>query len=173
MVEMHFSNREKIVQQGDTGNTFYILCKGEVSITKDGKEIARLEASQQQKSAHYFGEQALLHNEPRAATVRVASETAQLLALDRESFNLLLGPLQDIIEKSRGKGATRPSSVRKSQLPDTGKMVAKTRVNRKDLTKVGMLGCGAFGAVELWEHKKSGETYALKGLSKGFAVRMR
>merc|ERR1712060_831999 len=42
---------------------------------------------------------------------------------------------------------------------------------RKDLVKVGLLGCGGFGAVELWEHKATGETYALKGLSKGYIVK--
>jgi serine/threonine protein kinase len=39
------------------------------------------------------------------------------------------------------------------------------------LQKVGLLGCGGFGAVELWEHKTSGETYAMKGLSKGYIVK--
>merc|ERR1712060_124455 len=40
-----------------------------------------------------------------------------------------------------------------------------------DLQRIGLLGCGGFGAVELWEHKISGETYALKGLSKGYIVK--
>merc|ERR1712232_1225212 len=30
---------------------------------------------------------------------------------------------------------------------------------------------GGFGAVELWEHKVSKETYAMKGLSKGYIVK--
>jgi serine/threonine protein kinase len=42
---------------------------------------------------------------------------------------------------------------------------------RKDLQKIGLLGCGGFGAVELWEHKKTGDTYAMKGLSKGYIVK--
>jgi len=39
------------------------------------------------------------------------------------------------------------------------------------LNRVGLLGCGGFGAVELWEHKKTQETYAMKGLSKGYIVK--
>merc|ERR1712060_395637 len=39
-----------------------------------------------------------------------------------------------------------------------------------DLQRIGLLGCGGFGAVELWEHKVTGETYAMKGLSKGYVV---
>merc|ERR1719444_110682 len=47
----------------------------------------------------------------------------------------------------------------------------KERVDRKELQKVGLLGCGGFGAVELYEHKRTGETYAMKGLSKGYVVK--
>merc|ERR1719487_1333801 len=47
----------------------------------------------------------------------------------------------------------------------------KQKIYRKDLTKLGLLGCGGFGAVELVEHNKTKETYALKALSKGFVVK--
>ena len=40
------------------------------------------------------------------------------------------------------------------------------KILKKDLKKIGVLGCGGFGAVELHEHKKTGESYALKMLSK-------
>merc|ERR1711972_1176206 len=44
-------------------------------------------------------------------------------------------------------------------------------IQRKDLTRIGLLGCGGFGAVELWEHKATKETYAMKALSKGYIVK--
>ena len=37
-----------------------------------------------------------------------------------------------------------------------------------DLKKLGLLGCGGFGAVELVEYTKTGDMYALKNLSKGY-----
>jgi len=40
------------------------------------------------------------------------------------------------------------------------------------LSRVGLLGCGGFGTVELMEHLDTGETYALKGISKGFIVKV-
>ena len=33
---------------------------------------------------------------------------------------------------------------------------------------LGLLGCGGFGAVELYEHKVTKESFAMKGLSKGY-----
>jgi len=44
-------------------------------------------------------------------------------------------------------------------------------INRKDLKRLGLLGCGGFGAVEMVEHVKTSETYALKALSKGYVVK--
>mmetsp|Transcript_51117 Transcript_51117/g.119714 ORF Transcript_51117/g.119714 Transcript_51117/m.119714 type:complete len:811 (-) Transcript_51117:95-2527(-) len=168
MVEMHFTKDEVILQQGELGNTFYILYDGEVTVSKDNKEAAKLQASVKEKTAQFFGEQALLNNEPRAATVAVTSAQAKALALDRDSFNMLLGPLEDIMKRAR-EGGQRPSMVK----PPKGMFVdaPKEKVQRKDLSRVGLLGCGGFGVVELHEHKVTGNCYALKGLSKGYIVK--
>ena len=55
----------------------------------------KMSASPDRGTAQYFGERALLNNEPRAATIRVTSKGAKALALDKEAFDLLLGPLED------------------------------------------------------------------------------
>jgi cAMP-dependent protein kinase regulator len=52
------------------------------------------------KAGDYFGELALLKDEPRAASVRITSDSAKLLVLDRRSFKRLLGPLQDLLKKT-------------------------------------------------------------------------
>merc|ERR1719460_84347 len=41
----------------------------------------------------------------------------------------------------------------------------------KDLRRLGLLGCGGFGAVEMVEHKTTTEVYALKALSKGYVLK--
>jgi CRP-like cAMP-binding protein len=179
LVEMHFTKGELVIQQGERGNTFYILYEGKVDILKDGNTETSLEASVQRGMAKCFGEGALLDNELRTATVKVTSETAKTLVLDRDAFNLLLGPLKDIIEKNRTAGAKRASCVgtRPSlQMPaaaggGTADSKPREKILRKDLTRIGLLGCGGFGTVELYENKKNGETYAMKGLSKGYIVK--
>jgi len=169
MVEMHFAKDEVILTQGEAGATFYVIYDGDVDIIKDGEKQTTLSASIARKEAKFFGEKALLNNDTRAATVKVKSETAKALALDRDSFNMLLGPLEDIIKRGQqGESKAGGGAKAKSGNPNDGK---REKVLRKDLQKIGLLGCGGFGAVELWEHKKTGDTYAMKGLSKGYIVK--
>lgn len=47
----------------------------------------------------------------------------------------------------------------------------REKILRRDLARIGLLGCGGFGAVELHEHKVSKETYAMKALSKGYIMK--
>ena len=47
----------------------------------------------------YFGELALLKNEPRAANV-IAKTKLKVVSLDRNSFKRLLGPLDDILKRN-------------------------------------------------------------------------
>jgi len=169
LVEMHFARGEVILQQGEPGNTFYILYEGEVSILKEQVEQTKLTASKSRNEAMFFGERALLKNEPRAATVKVASETAKALALDRDSFDMLLGPLQEIIDRKQGEGSKVGQGGKTASANPNDK--SREKILRRDLQKIGLLGCGGFGAVELWEHKVSKDTYAMKGLSKGYIVK--
>lgn len=47
----------------------------------------------------YFGELALVKNEPRAASV-IAKSDCKLLTLDRLAFKRLLGPLENILKRN-------------------------------------------------------------------------
>ena len=86
----------KIITQNEEGNKFYILEEGEAYATKEieGKEENVLEY----KTGMYFGELALLKNEPRAANV-IAKTDCVLLTLDRMAFKRLLGPLEELLKR--------------------------------------------------------------------------
>jgi len=156
LTEMHFQKGEEIVRQGEQGNTFYILYDGECEVIKDGKKVSSLEAKISHEKVEYFGELALMQSDARAATVKVTTSTAKTLTLERSKFNELLGPLSELV--SRGKKG--PTSSWKSE-----------KIVRKDLSRIGLLGCGGFGTVEMYEHKVTGQTYAMKSLSKGYIVK--
>jgi len=165
LTDFAFAQGETIFEQGEKGILFYILIEGAVTVLKDGKEVSKLTATKD--SAQFFGEAALLSNEPRGATIKVTSATATTLAVDKRSFDMLLGPLEEL--KKRGKEGS--GAVAKT---GGAGVVDKSRfgtIARKDLKRLGLLGCGGFGAVEMVEHTKSGECYALKALSKGYVLK--
>eukprot|EP00242_Pyramimonas_sp_CCMP2087_P014665 CAMPEP_0198203120 /NCGR_PEP_ID=MMETSP1445-20131203/6372_1 /TAXON_ID=36898 /ORGANISM="Pyramimonas sp., Strain CCMP2087" /LENGTH=907 /DNA_ID=CAMNT_0043874371 /DNA_START=201 /DNA_END=2924 /DNA_ORIENTATION=+ len=93
--EKTFKKGEYIITQGRAGAEFHILQKGKVKVLVDGKEVAGLGAYT------YFGERSLLNDELTAADIVVESDEVSVLSLERAAFNLLLGPLQDIILKQK------------------------------------------------------------------------
>ena len=76
-----------IVKQDDPGDKFYIIEEGECQAFKTVGEEQRLVL--EYKPGDYFGELALLRNEPRAATVMATSSVVKVLALDRRCFKRL------------------------------------------------------------------------------------
>lgn len=176
LTSLTFVRNEVICRQGEKGTTFYILYDGEVAVSQNGKQVAKMEASAAKIhdpgfQGVYFGEKALLQEETRTATVTVTSQTANVLALDQESFSSLLGTITDkmaVNKQSHGRKTIKPtSSVVGGQLPDK----PKEHVKHANLKYIGLLGCGTFGYVELVENEETKSTYALKMLSKGYIVR--
>jgi len=165
--EMTFSEKEDILTQGEKGELFYILISGSVSVIKDGVEVKKLVATS--KEAQFFGERALLNNEPRAATVTVTSATATALTVDKTAFDMLLGPLEEITK--RGKTGTTLVKKKTAAFDPAASGKRHGTIIRKELKKLGLLGCGGFGSVEMVEHVKTNETYALKSLSKGYIMK--
>jgi len=93
-----FKKGDKIVVQDDPGDKFYILEEGALYAMKqqNGEEEKRV---MDYKVGDYFGELALLKNQPRAASIIVESDTAKVLSMTRLSFNKMLGPLAHILSR--------------------------------------------------------------------------
>jgi cGMP-dependent protein kinase len=103
-----FNDGQTIVQEGDPGNLLYIIKKGSVSCSKSGSEIRKL------WPGDFFGEQALLYNTPRTATVTAIGKVT-LLSLGRDDLHIAFGShLQTIIYRNSKRIAIEKSSVLKS-----------------------------------------------------------
>ena len=122
--EVRYRKDEPIIHQGDVGDTFYILMEGEAiasvagALGRSSKDvqhyaegscaaaIPRICAPSQCSDGlyspppprRYFGELALLYDQPRAATV-VAATACVCAALERDAFERLLGPVQHILKR--------------------------------------------------------------------------
>ena len=77
----------EIIKQGDPGDAFYLIASGKVSVwIKKGfkrSKVAEL------VSDDFFGEMALISNEPRSATI-VAEDVTELFILQKYDFDKIL-----------------------------------------------------------------------------------
>jgi len=89
---------EKIIEEGEEGDYFYIIEKGhfQIEIKKDNllsdiDNEEKIKVVNILKDSGYFGELALLYNKPRNATVRCISETGGILwSIDRMTFKTII-----------------------------------------------------------------------------------
>jgi CRP-like cAMP-binding protein len=89
-----FAPGEVIVREGDAGGELYLLLEGSAEAWLDyggprRRHLSTIEAG------GYFGEMAILDDEPRSATV-VAREHVQLLELDGDSLKALVLQMPEI-----------------------------------------------------------------------------
>lgn len=98
----NFKKGETIIQKGDLGTVFYILKSGSVIV----KDIDSGVSSSQSKIGYdnmvlkpgdFFGERAILKEEPRNATI-VALEDSCALTLSHSSFLDMIGPISDLLK---------------------------------------------------------------------------
>ena len=89
----------KIITQNEEGDKFYIVDEGKAyaaKVLEKGKPETKVK---EYEKGGFFGELALLKNEPRAANV-YAETDCKLLYLDRMAFKRLLGPLENLLQRN-------------------------------------------------------------------------
>lgn len=110
--EVVFPAGATVVRQGEDGDQFFIIKEGEAAVFqeervpagtpgREGGGIVRKRVNQLFRS-EFFGEGALLSNEPRKATVEAASRLT-CLVIGRETFTAVLGPLQDLLTREKSE----------------------------------------------------------------------
>ncbi len=86
--EEKYASGENIITQGDKGDLYYIIKSGKVSIMKKMMtDEAELVATMEE--GHGFGEEALISDSPRNATVRAVDETA-VWTLSKADFDSIM-----------------------------------------------------------------------------------
>ena len=89
--EIEYGSEQTIFDEGDVGDSMFIIVDGAVRIHKGDKELAVL------SEGKFVGEMALLDQEPRSASVTSTEETT-LLEINGEDFYDLMASRMEIMQ---------------------------------------------------------------------------
>ncbi|KAG5182545.1 cyclic nucleotide-binding-like protein, partial [Tribonema minus] len=121
-----------IIQQGEVGDTFYVIDEGVAVVTRLDPESGTQQHIRRLHEYSYFGERALLLSEPRSANV-TADTKVRCLAISQKAFEQVLGPLQHIIDADRKRREQRPG------VPPIGDLKLLGVVNEDDLGQMNLV----------------------------------
>ncbi|MFP4497821.1 MAG: cyclic nucleotide-binding domain-containing protein [Vulcanimicrobiota bacterium] len=100
-----YSEDEKIILQGEMGDTFYIIKSGVVRVYAVNNK-GEVFLSSEMGEGNFFGEISVLTGEPRTATVKALTDVT-LLMLNKEDFETLLRKYSDMDKHISEKIAER------------------------------------------------------------------
>uniref|UniRef100_A0A915KC43 cGMP-dependent protein kinase n=1 Tax=Romanomermis culicivorax TaxID=13658 RepID=A0A915KC43_ROMCU len=169
--EESYDQEEYIMRQGAQGDNFYIISKGQVSVTHSLPSCStdnRIEEKMVRVlgPGDYFGEEVLKGEDVRAFNVVVSSpEGVTCLTLERSAFNQLLSGLREVDQQKRiGLEITAQQRFEE----EFG------QVKLKDFRVIATLGVGGFGRVELVQFFGDPDrSFALKIMKKAHIVETR
>lgn len=93
-----FLKNDYIIREGEVGSHFYLIESGTANAIQtlpDGTDKVVFEF----RDNDYFGELALINDDPRKASVVVTSDKMVVASLDNKSFKRLLGPIENILKR--------------------------------------------------------------------------
>jgi len=85
-----------IIWEGDAGDLFYVIERGQFEVIKDGKVTVAVLGE-----GKAFGELALLHDVPRAASIRALTNQCVLWSVDRMRFRELLASMASTTHREK------------------------------------------------------------------------
>ncbi|XP_023686657.1 cGMP-dependent protein kinase 1 isoform X2 [Paramormyrops kingsleyae] len=160
--ETHYEDGEYIIRQGARGDTFFIISKGKVNVTREDAPNEDPVYLRALGKGDWFGEKALQGEDIRTANV-IAAEPVTCLVIDRDSFKHLIGGLEDVSNKGYEDAGAKAKYEAENAFFSNLKLV--------DFNIIDTLGVGGFGRVELVQLKSDeGKTFAMKILKKRHIV---
>ncbi|XP_026080229.1 cGMP-dependent protein kinase 2 isoform X2 [Carassius auratus] len=168
----YFDKGEYIIREGEEGNTFFIIAKGEVLVTQTTEGFSEPQEIKILGVGEYFGEKALISEDVRSANIIAKENDTQCLVVDRDNFNQMVGTYEELQAYLRqyveqlSLSDERRNAVPQSPLYERSPEAAELRRLKekaaglssysflKELQVVATLGMGGFGRVELCIKKK-------------------
>ena len=143
-----YEEGDMIVKQGEIGNTFYVMKEGRAVVTRNDDKSKILA---QYERGGFFGERALLDDEPRAANIKAYGGPVICFEITREVFNDHFKAMANVIR-------LQARSLRQFE--------EEKGMHFSGLKDIAVVGHGTYGRVKMMQCKKTGRVYALKSLIK-------
>ena len=114
MLVTRHSAGDEIIRQGERGDRFYLLAEGHVEVvrTTDDAEVRLAQLG----PGDYFGEMALLHDEPRSASVRALTPV--------EAYSLCAGDFAALLGRLPSAAAVRDTAAQRRPTTDDQPLAA-------------------------------------------------
>ncbi|KAF6737454.1 cGMP-dependent protein kinase 2 [Oryzias melastigma] len=183
----YFEKGEYIIREGEEGNTFFIIAKGEVTVTQSSEGFTEPQEIKTLGVGDYFGERALISEDVRSANIVCNENDTQCLVVDRDNFNQMVGTYEELqtylkeyvgeLSRSDERRNFLPHSQQSSspeaqELSRLRERITRIPANQpfQELQVIATLGVGGFGRVELVKLKNEDTTFALKCIKKKHVV---
>ena len=118
-------------KEGDIGDAFYVLTKGEVEVSKiiDGKKtiLTTIKATDE---SNFFGEMALVEDLPRNATI-MSKTDCDILEIEKKNFDMLLRInsfvalriMTALTKRLRADSSSHPAETKSSSAPSNAQVI--------------------------------------------------
>uniref|UniRef100_A0A673WQV9 cGMP-dependent protein kinase n=1 Tax=Salmo trutta TaxID=8032 RepID=A0A673WQV9_SALTR len=184
----YFDKGEYIIREGEEGNTFFIIAKGEVCVTQTTEGCTEPQEIKTLGVGDYFGEKALISEDVRSANIISTENDTQCLVVDRDNFNQMVGTYEELqaylkeyveeLSRCDERRNALPLSPLIDSSPEAQEVcrlreriaVIPTHDPFQDLEVIATLGMGGFGRVELVKLRDEDTTFALKCIKKKHIV---
>ncbi|XP_054467302.1 cGMP-dependent protein kinase 1 [Anoplopoma fimbria] len=159
MDETHYSEGDYIIRQGATGDTFYIISKGQVKVTEEKPDHEEQVVLSKLSERQWFGEKALWGEDVRTVNVIAAGEVT-CLGIDRETFkDVIGGSVFDCSHEVQQSPESKIESDKDADLFSSSTL--------SDFQIICTLAVGKFGHVDLVQLKSNIKClYAMRVLKK-------
>jgi small-conductance mechanosensitive channel/CRP-like cAMP-binding protein len=128
--ERPYAPGELIIREGDRGEEFFIVQRGEVAIAigegAEEVEVARVDAGS------FFGEMSVMTGAPRAATVRAVTDTL-VLVVDKPSLQGVIDESPELAERISEVLAARQEQLDSASSKNQAPKVADDVTDRREL----------------------------------------
>ncbi|KAL3314601.1 cGMP-dependent protein kinase 1 [Cichlidogyrus casuarinus] len=174
LTEVHYETGEYIIREGATGDTFFVISRGKVKVTKclDNNEEKFIRYMEQ---GEFFGEKALKNEDVRTANIIAMEPGVDCLVLDRNNYNLLIKSMANLHRRYSDDNSAKTQQVSVYYIHfgrRRKELFTETKIC--DLSVLTTIGVGGFGRVQLVHFKgNERQTFALKKLKKSVIVEMR